>query len=52
MLLGIVVSLVEIWWHGGHSTGRCFTLKLLKVYVEIDNMRPGMAIREKQMTVG
>jgi hypothetical protein len=26
MLLGVVVSLVEIEWHGGHSMARCFNL--------------------------
>jgi hypothetical protein len=33
-MLGIVVSSVEIKWHGGHSVARCFTLKLLEAYDE------------------
>jgi hypothetical protein len=53
MLLGIVASSVEIEWHGGHSTARCFTLNFFaKVYIEIDNLRSGEAIRGKRRNVG
>jgi hypothetical protein len=38
-MLGIVVSSVEIGWHEDHSIARCFTLKLLELYVDIDNLR-------------
>jgi hypothetical protein len=30
MLLGVVVSSVEIEWHGGHSAARCFTFKIAR----------------------
>jgi hypothetical protein len=30
---------------------RCFNLKLLNLYVKIDNLRPGRVIRGKQRTV-
>jgi hypothetical protein len=52
MLLGVVVSSVEIEWHGGHSVVRCFTLKLLEAYVVHVNLRLGGAIRGKWRTVG
>jgi hypothetical protein len=51
-MLGAVISLIEIVWHGGHSAAMCSTLKLLEVYVEIVNLRLGGAIRGKQRTVG
>jgi hypothetical protein len=47
MLIGVVVSSVEIGWHGDHSVARCFTLKMIEAYVEIINLRPGGAIRGK-----
>jgi hypothetical protein len=52
MLLGVVVTSVEIGWHGGHSVARCFTLKLLEVCVEIDNLRPGGARESGGPSVG
>jgi hypothetical protein len=52
MLLGVVVSLVQIEWHGGHSVSRCFTLKLLEAYVVYVNLRLGGAFRGKWMIVG
>jgi hypothetical protein len=52
MLLGVVVSLVEIEWHRGYSAAKCFTLKLLEAYVVHVNLRPRGVIRGKQRTVG
>jgi hypothetical protein len=40
-MLGVVVSSVEIGWHGGHSAARCFTLNLLEVYVKIGQPETG-----------
>jgi hypothetical protein len=31
---------------------RCFNLKLLNLYVKIDNLRPGRVIRGKQRPLG
>jgi hypothetical protein len=50
-MLGVMVSLVEIGWHGGHSTARCFTLNLLEAFVVHVNVRPGGALRGKRRTI-
>jgi hypothetical protein len=30
MLLDVLVNLIEIKWHGGHSAARCFTFKIAR----------------------
>jgi hypothetical protein len=33
-MLGVVVSSVEIEWHGGHSAARCFTLNCYRFMLD------------------